>query len=155
MLLRDGLSSVRASLIPQGIELRAFLDKEGIAIILCEQELQNKYKALVQGRTVLESCLHLNLAEHLTSEIGLSTITNIESAKQWLHNSFLFQRLRQNPRHYAIGREGDQTWEERLDEMVTESIKQLQQNQLVAIAEEGDESLSSTNYGEIMSMVRW
>ncbi|KAI0076468.1 P-loop containing nucleoside triphosphate hydrolase protein [Panus rudis PR-1116 ss-1] len=126
------------------------LDKEGVAIILCEKELEAKYNALAQGQTVLESCLHKNLSEHINSEIGLGTITDIQSAKEWLHNSFLFQRIQKNPRNYAIGKEGNQTWQDKIDEMVTESIKTLQTNELVA--EEGKRgALRSTPFGDIMS----
>lgn len=114
----------------------------------------HKYQALVQGTTVLESCLHLNLTEHINSEIGLGTIRDVDSAKRWLHNSFLFQRIKQNPRHYAIGKEGNQSWEERIDDMVTESIKKLQEGQLVVVPDKGDSALSSTEYGEIMSKVQ-
>ena len=127
-------------------------DKEGVAIILCEAELKPKYDALVQGQSILESCLHTNLSEHINSEIGLGTIKDIGSAKKWLHNSFLFQRIQQNPRHYAIGKAGNQTWQERIDEMVTQSVQKLQKCQLVADSTNGE--LTSTEYGDIMSKVR-
>lgn len=128
-------------------------DKEGVAIILCELELENKYRNLAQGRTVLESSLHVNLSEHVNSEIGLGTIVNIESAKQWLRSSFLFQRLQKNPKHYAIGKGERQTWQERLDEMVTMSVKELKEGLLVRTGDDGDESLYSTDFGDIMSKV--
>ncbi|CCM03617.1 uncharacterized protein FIBRA_05759 [Fibroporia radiculosa] len=132
---------------------RPQFDKEGIAIILCETELEAKYNALVQGHSLLESCLHLNLSEHLNSEIGLGTITDLDSAKEWLRNSFLYQRIRKNPKHYAIGKEGSQTWQERIDGMVTESITNLRESELV-VCSDGDEDrgqLCSTDYGDIMS----
>lgn len=131
------------------------LDKEGIAIILCEVELEAKYKALVQGRSILESCLHLNLSEHINSEIGLGTITNLTSAKAWLQNSFLFQRVRRNPRYYAIGKDVGQSWEERVEEMVRDSVDLLKETQLVEEDEErgGERRLSSTGFGDIMSKV--
>jgi ATP-dependent DNA helicase HFM1/MER3 len=47
---------------------------------MCEPELVKKYKALTQGETVLESCLHLNLAEHLNSEVVLGTISSLRAA---------------------------------------------------------------------------
>lgn len=125
-----------------------------MAVILCETQLEAKYKALVQGQTNLESCLHKNLSEHINSEIGLGTITSIESAKAWLHNSFLFQRIQRNTRHYAIGKESTQTWQEKIDDMVTGSIKTLQANEMVAKSEGDSESLCSTAYGDIMSKVR-
>lgn len=120
---------------------------------MCETELEAKYRALAQGRTFLESCLHKNLAEHINSEIGLGTITNMDSAKEWLHSSFLFQRIQQNPQHYAIGKNRDQTWQEKIDEMVMESVKQLKENQLVESLDDGHSTLSSTEYGDIMSKV--
>ncbi|TFY71871.1 hypothetical protein EVG20_g1121 [Dentipellis fragilis] len=130
---------------------RPQFDKEGVAIIMCETELENKYKQLSEGRTLLESSLHRNLPEHLNSEVGLGTITDMESAKEWLHNSFLFRRIQKNPAHYAIGKQNDQTWQERVDDMVLQSIEGLRSAGLLAEAEEGSQALSSTEYGDIMS----
>ncbi|KAJ7172122.1 Sec63 Brl domain-containing protein [Mycena filopes] len=132
---------------------RPQFDKDGIAIILCETELENKYRELVQGKTIVESSLHANLSEHLNSEIGLGTITDIRSAKEWLRSSFLFQRVRKNPAHYALGKGENQSWEERVDDMVTQSVEKLRETQLIAGAKAGDTSgvLTSTEFGDIMS----
>jgi len=110
---------------------------------------------LIQGNTVLESSLHTNISEHLNSEIGLGTITNVASAKQWLRGSFLFQRIRKNPQHYALGKGDSQTWEERVDDLVMQSIDKLQETQLIEVGAEGrgTDKLSSTEYGDIMSKV--
>lgn len=133
---------------------QSWADKEGIAIILCESQLEAKYKNLAQGTTLLESSLHINIAEHVNSEIGLGTITDIESAKAWLHNSFLFQRLQRNPKHYAIGKDEQQTWQERLDQMVLDSVMELKASKLVESPEGGGEHLlRSTEYGDVMSKV--
>ena len=122
---------------------------------MCESQLEAKYRNLSQGTTLLESSLHINVAEHVNSEIGLGTITDIESAKAWLHNSFLFQRLQQNPKHYAIGKGEQQTWQERLDQMILDSVTELKASKLVETPEGGDDyQLRSTEYGDIMSKVR-
>ncbi|KAJ8700486.1 ATP-dependent DNA helicase MER3 [Pleurotus ostreatus] len=128
-------------------------DKDGIAIIMCETELEEKYRNLVQGKTILESGLHANLSEHLNSEVALGTITDLPSAKTWLRGSFLFQRIQQNPKFYALGKEDNQTWEERVDEMVMQSINKLQETQLIDYhATEGRAGgLASTEFGDIMS----
>lgn len=123
-----------------------------MAIILCETELEGKYKALVQGRTLLESCLHLNLSEHINSEVGLGTITNMDTAKEWLRNSFMFQRIQRNPKHYAINKEGNQSWQERIDELVLSSVKTLEDSELLD-SDDSSGALSSTEYGDIMSKV--
>ena len=130
-----------------------YTDKEGIAIIMCEAELEHKYKNLTQGRTILESSLHLNLTEHINSEIGLGTITNVETAKGWLQNSFLFQRVQRNPNRYAMGKDDEQTWEERIDDMVIDSLTKLRELDLVKYVDGTSGDLCSTLYGDIMSKV--
>jgi ATP-dependent DNA helicase HFM1/MER3 len=117
--------------------------------------LENKYRALVQGKTILESSLHANLSEHLNSEIGLGTITSVISAKEWLRGSFLFQRIRKNPKHYSLGKDDTQTWEDRVEDLVTQSVARLRETQLIeAGGNDGEyEKLVSTEYGDIMSKV--
>lgn len=127
-------------------------DTEGLAIIICESTLENKYRALAQGATVIESSLHQNLAEHLNSEVGLGTIGSVDSAKEWLRNSFLFQRIRKNPNHYALGKEENQTWEDRMDDLVLQSFTKLANVNLIEYIDDGKE-LRSTEYGNIMSKV--
>ena len=130
------------------------IDKDGIAIILCEQSLENKYRSLAQGKTILESSLHTNLSEHLNSEIGLGTITSVASAKEWLRGSFLFQRIRKHPKHYALGKDDTQTWEDRIEDLVTQSVTKLRETQLIETSAHGEnEELVSTEYGDIMSKV--
>ena len=122
---------------------------------MCESQLEAKYRNLAQGTTLLESSLHINIAEHVNSEIGLGTITDVESAKAWLRNSFLFQRLQRNPKHYAIGKDEQQTWQEHLDQMILGSVTELKTSKLVETPEDGEEhQLCSTEYGDIMSKVR-
>ncbi|KAG8935054.1 Sec63 [Tulasnella sp. 417] len=133
---------------------RPQFDKEGLAIIMCSSDKEQHYRALTSGTTIIESCLHLNLTEHLNSEIGLGTITSLETAKSWLHNSFLFQRLKRNPSHYALGKDQNQTWEQRLDDLVAESVKSLCDIDLVISTRDrmGQISaLAATELGEIMS----
>ncbi|KIM49392.1 hypothetical protein M413DRAFT_107246 [Hebeloma cylindrosporum] len=132
---------------------RPQFDKDGIAVILCESELEPKYKALVQGKTILESSLHVNLEEHVNSEIGLGTITDIDSAKNWLRSSFLYQRMKKNPDYYSLGTKDNQTYEECIDEVVMDSVTKLKKTELIEHVESGKDSgkLTSTKYGEIMS----
>lgn len=121
---------------------------------MCETELESKYRNLASGKTVLESSLHLNLSEHLNSEIGLGTITDINSAKHWLKDSFLYRRIQKNPAHYALNKETSQSWAERVDDLVMHTIAHLRKNELVSASEDKDDtSVSSTEYGDIMSKV--
>ena len=122
---------------------------------MCESQLEAKYRNLAQGTTLLESSLHINIAEHVNSEIGLGTITDVESAKAWLRSSFLFQRLQRNPKRYVIGKDEGQTWQERLDQMILDSVTELKASKLVETPEDGEENqLRSTEYGDVMSKVK-
>ncbi|KIK31009.1 hypothetical protein PISMIDRAFT_5571, partial [Pisolithus microcarpus 441] len=129
---------------------RPQFDDEGIAMILCEAELETKYRALVHGTTTIESSLHRNLVEHLNSEICLRTITDLESARDWLRHSFLFRRIQKNPQHYNIGKEESESWQDKIDAIVMESIYNLRDTQLITYTAE-DGTLCSTEYGDIMS----
>lgn len=129
---------------------RPQFDDEGIAMILCEAELESKYRALAHGTTTIESSLHRNLVEHLNSEICLRTITDIKSARDWLRRSFLFQRIQKNPQHYDIGKEENESWQDKVDAIVMESIYSLRDSQLIMYTME-DGALCSTEYGDIMS----
>jgi hypothetical protein len=72
---RDGPNSVNNPLYHSILHLtgnwRISLDREGIAIIMCDKNLENKYKLLATEGSPLESTLHHNLTEHINSEIGL------------------------------------------------------------------------------------
>ncbi|KAF2400703.1 P-loop containing nucleoside triphosphate hydrolase protein [Trichodelitschia bisporula] len=77
-------------------------DTSAVAVIITRQDKVKQYEKMVTGEEILESCLHLNLIEHLNAEIGLGTITDLASAKKWLAGTFLQVRLRANPRHYRL-----------------------------------------------------
>ncbi|KAF5330810.1 hypothetical protein D9619_005499 [Psilocybe cf. subviscida] len=133
---------------------RPQFDRDGIAIILCESELEHKYSALVHGRTVLESSLHINLAEHLNSEIGLGTISNIDTAKKWLATSFLSHRMQKNPDYYCLDSAlSTCTSSNSVDDIVMSSITQLKAANLIDYVDHGADKgkLCTTQYGQIMS----
>ncbi|KAF9265706.1 P-loop containing nucleoside triphosphate hydrolase protein, partial [Marasmius fiardii PR-910] len=131
---------------------RPQFDKEGVALIICEAVLEHKYRNLVQGESIVESSLQNNLAEHLNSEIGLGTITSVTSAKEWLKSSFLYRRIQKNPSHYSIDKGDNQTWEEKIDDIVTGGVQSLRDSELIMQVKDGDkETLLSTEFGDIMS----
>jgi replicative superfamily II helicase len=125
-------------------------DKEGVAIIMCESGLESKYRTLGHGQTTLESSLHSNLAEHINSEVGLGTIINIATAKEWMRNSFMFRRLLQNPQRYLSK---EQNWEDGLDSMLMKCINDLKDAELLTYVEGRSGELRSTEFGDIMSKV--
>jgi hypothetical protein len=107
---------------------------------------------LVAGKTNIESSLHLNLIEHINSEISLSTISGIETAQQWLRGTFLYQRVQKNPTYYGIGKDRTRTWQQTLDELVNTTVEKLKSNGLVCTKDKED-VFECTEYGRLMAKV--
>ena len=126
---------------------RPQFDDSAIAVILTRKERVYHYEKLVTGSESLESCLHLNLIDHLNAEIGLGNVTDIESAVRWLAGTFLFVRLRRNPTHYKLREGANQSDEdEMLRQICEKDIKLLQDSNLVQSG-----SLKSTQFGDAMA----
>ncbi|KAG9103375.1 Sec63 [Ceratobasidium sp. 370] len=133
---------------------RPQFDREGVAIIMCEKHLETKYTLLSTGGSHLESTLHHNLTEHINSEIGLGTISSVDTAKQWLRRTLLFRRIQKNPPHYNVGVDlsGGATWEECMDALVVGSLRVLQETRLIRTGD-SENDLILTDFGEIMSLL--
>jgi ATP-dependent DNA helicase HFM1/MER3 len=128
---------------------RPQFDDSANALILTSSDQKERYVRMVSGEEILESTLHLNLIEHLNSEVGLRTITDVESAKKWLAGTFLAVRLRKNPNYYRLA-EGTSTaksTDSMLEEICERDIKLLQEYKIVT----RDEVFKQTAYGGSMS----
>ncbi|KAJ5934986.1 hypothetical protein N7466_004533 [Penicillium verhagenii] len=126
---------------------RPQFDDSAVAVILTRKERVPHYERLVSGTESIESCLHLNLIDHINAEIGLGNVTDIETAIKWLAGTFLFVRLRRNPTHYKLKEGASQEDEDELLRQICEKdINLLQECGLVET-----ESLRSTPYGNAMA----
>ncbi|KAK4034829.1 hypothetical protein C8A01DRAFT_18428, partial [Parachaetomium inaequale] len=128
---------------------RPQFDDSATAIILTRAANKDRYQKMVSGQEILESTLHLNLIEHLNSEICLGTIHNLPSAKTWLGGTFLSVRLRRNPNYYQLtgGTTNPSQVDDRLEEICERDIKQLQEAELVT----DQDAFRCTEYGRAMS----
>ncbi|KAL2813052.1 Sec63 Brl domain-containing protein [Aspergillus cavernicola] len=126
---------------------RPQFDDSATAVILTRKERVSHYEKLVSGSESLESCLHLNLIDHLNAEIGLGNVTSIESATSWLAGTFLFVRLRRNPTHYKLKEGANRDDEDDMLRQICEKdITLLQECELVTSA-----SLKATPFGDAMA----
>src|SRR3569833_2088003 len=134
---------------------RPQFDDTANAIIITRKQYKNRYEQMVSGQEVLESTLHLNLIEHLNSEVVLRTIDSRHSAEQWLRKTFFSVRLRRNPEHYQLAPSGSDARHgpDTIADICKRDIKLLQDARLVT----DDPVFHSTDYGRAMSsyMVRF
>lgn len=131
---------------------RPQFDRSATAIIMTKQCNAERYDKMMSGQEVLESKLHLNLIEHLNSEIGLGTIHNLETAKKWITGTFLYVRIQRSPNHYHTETaSADTNYHMNPDDWVSNwcarDIEMLQSYNLVT----GDSTFKCTEYGMAMS----
>ncbi|EGG08721.1 uncharacterized protein MELLADRAFT_84583 [Melampsora larici-populina 98AG31] len=127
---------------------RPQFDTEGVAVIMTAQNDKARIDDLVNSKTLLESCLHLNLTEHINSEVNIGTITSHASALRWIHNSFLSIRIRKNPQNYSIGGAAELPGDHQLEIFVDNALNLLAKDGLI---EQHDGEIHPTDLGEIMS----
>jgi ATP-dependent DNA helicase HFM1/MER3 len=129
---------------------RPQFEDSAVAIILTKKANKTRYDDMVSGNQVIESTFHLNLIEHLNSEIVLRTINSVDSGKRWLAGTFLSVRIGRNPMHYRLTTASGHGYkvDDKLAEICERNIKLLQEHQLIAV---GGENFSSTVYGRAMS----
>lgn len=127
---------------------RPQFDSTAVAVIITKQEKLKKYEKLVSGEELLESCLYLNLIDHLNAEIGLGTIYDVYTAKRWLAGTFLYVRLGLNPDHYNL--DGDavaRSLDDRIERICRRDLELLVDTKLVT---SGDR-LKATECGDAMA----
>lgn len=96
----------------------------------------------------MDDRLHLDLVEHINSEICLGTIFDQESAKRWLSSTFMFVRLKANPQHYRLdGDTGSDSLDERLEQICDQAIGLLINHDLVT----DGPRLKATEYAHAMA----
>ena len=68
-------------------------DTSATAVIMTVESKRDYYQRLISGTQQVESGLMENLAEHLNTEVVLSTITDISMALAWLKYLLLQMQL--------------------------------------------------------------
>ena len=62
---------------------------------------KKQYEQLVNSEKVIESSMARTLAEQLTVEVVLRTVTNLDTAVDWISSTFMFIRILSNPEFYG------------------------------------------------------
>ncbi|GBF89417.1 ATP-dependent DNA helicase-like protein [Raphidocelis subcapitata] len=133
---------------------RPQFDTEGVAVIMTQRSTAARYAALSAGQEEVESCLLDSVAEHLNAEVVLGTVRDVSLAIAWLKTTFLYVRIRANPRHYKLvlppGTPESEIDRVLRDELVMKNVATLVRHQLMATDDEGFE-LTATEGGRLMA----
>lgn len=125
----------------------------GIGMICTSQDRLQHYLTAVTQQQPIESKFSAKLVDNLNAEISLGTVTSIPEAVTWLGYSYMFVRMRKDPRNYGI------EWDEISDdpqlvrrrrELVIKAAKTLHASQMI-IFNEATEALKPKDVGRIAS----
>ncbi|KAK4282378.1 hypothetical protein QN277_013762 [Acacia crassicarpa] len=113
-------------------------DDTGMVVIMTRRETVHLYENLLSGCEMVESQLFSCVTEHLTAEIVQLTVSDITKAIEWMKCSYLYVRMRRNPKRYAVknGISGDRL-EKHVQEICVKKVNELSQHQMVWIDEDG------------------
>lgn len=125
----------------------------GIGYICTTQDKLQHYLSAVTAQVAIESRFSSRLVDNLNAEIALGTVTTVSEAVTWLGYSYLFVRMKKNPKAYGIGWDecqDDPRLVQRRRKLVIEAAKTLHRSQMI-IFNERTEELRSKDVGRIAS----
>lgn len=125
----------------------------GIGMICTTQDKLQHYLSAVTQQQPIESKFSRKLVDNLNAEISLGTVTSVSEAVTWIGYSYLFVRMRRDPRNYGI------EWSELMEdpqlvqrrrELVVKAARTLHNSQMI-IFNEKTEELRAKDVGRIAS----
>lgn len=128
---------------------RPQFDKEGVAVIMCEESKKTFLKKFLYEPFPVESCLGDRMCEVLNAEISIGTINSLSDAIGYLNWTFYARRVKMNPSYYGSKSAEDEDVEEFFLSVVKETTDTLQEHGCVIIdkTEGTDSRLSTTPLG--------
>ena len=116
---------------------------------MCHGPKKNFYKKFLFEPFPVESSLHLNLPNHLNSNIVSKAIQSNEECIDWLTWTFMYRRLTKNPNYYNLQEVSAEGISAYLSELVEGTIEYLEGIKCVEVEEEMN--LVATNLGIVCS----
>jgi len=80
---------------------RPQFDKEGVAVIMCEESKKNFLKKFLYEPFPVESCLGERMCETINAEVSIGTINSFSDAIGYLRWTFYARRVKLNPSYYG------------------------------------------------------
>lgn len=125
----------------------------GIGFICTTYDKYHHYLSAVTAQQPIESRFSSKLVDNLNAEISLGTVTSVAEAVQWLGYSYLFVRMKREPRNYGIEWaeiRDDHMLVQRRRRLIIEAALVLQKSQMI-IFNERTEELRAKDVGRIAS----
>ncbi|PYH72833.1 RNA helicase SLH1 [Aspergillus vadensis CBS 113365] len=125
----------------------------GIGFICTTHDKLHHYISAVTSQQPIESRFSSRLVDNLNAEISLGTVTSVPEAVQWLGYSYLFVRMKREPRNYGIDWaeiRDDPMLVQRRRQLVIQAAIVLQKSQMI-IYNEKTEELRAKDVGRIAS----
>ncbi|KAJ5691837.1 hypothetical protein N7462_001260 [Penicillium macrosclerotiorum] len=125
----------------------------GIGFICTTHDKLDHYLNAVTAQQPIESRFSSRLVDNLNAEISLGTVTSVPEAVQWLGYSYLFVRMKREPRNYGIEfaeLRDDPMLVQRRRQLIIQAAQTLQKSQMI-IFNEKTEDLKAKDVGRIAS----
>lgn len=125
----------------------------GIGFICTTHDKLHHYVSAVTAQQPIESRFSSKLVDNLNAEIALGTVTSVSEAVQWLGYSYLFVRMKREPRNYGIEWaeiRDDPMLIQRRRQLIIDAARILQKSQMI-IFNERTEELRAKDVGRIAS----
>ncbi|OQD89494.1 hypothetical protein PENANT_c002G02253 [Penicillium antarcticum] len=125
----------------------------GIGFICTTHDKLNHYLSAVTAQQPIESRFSSRLVDNLNAEISLGTVTSVPEAVQWLGYSYLFVRMKREPRNYGIEYaelRDDPMLVQRRRQLIIQAAQVLQKSQMI-IFNDKTEDLKAKDVGRIAS----
>ena len=125
----------------------------GIGFICTTHNKLHHYLSAVTAQRPIESRFSSKMVDNLNAEIALGTVTSVAEGVQWLGYSYLFIRMRREPRNYGIEwaeAQDDPMLVQRRRQLIIQAARVLQKSQMI-IFNEKTEELRSKDVGRIAS----
>ncbi|KAL7455807.1 hypothetical protein ACHAWC_007346, partial [Mediolabrus comicus] len=112
---------------------RPQFDKEGVAVIMCEESKKNFLKKFLYDPFPVESCLGGRMCETINAEISIGTINSLSDAVGYLKWTFYARRVRLNPSYYGASSAKEDDIEDFFLSVVQDTVDKLQEHGCITV----------------------
>ena len=126
---------------------RPQFDKEGVAVIMCEESKKSFLKKFLYEPFPVESCLGERMCETINAEVSIGTINSLSDAIGYLQWTFYARRVKLNPSYYGAKSSNEDDLEDFFLSVVQETTEKLRDHGCVSVKKsEGTESFITTTH---------